>query len=79
MKISNGQITERITFNPEIDLQVFFAGVANGDLPDDSQKNWPMKSDQERHAYGEAGGGEGPTGEGVGPRRGSGRRYQWFA
>jgi hypothetical protein len=54
VEISNRQIAEWIAFETEIDLQVFFGGVANRVVPDYGQQNWPMKNDQEPHPYREA-------------------------
>jgi hypothetical protein len=54
VKISYGQIAERIAFETEIHLQVFFGGIANREVPNDGQQNWPMKNDQKPHAYCEA-------------------------
>src|SRR5437867_12505969 len=54
VKIANSQIAERISFETKIDLQVLFASVPERNLADDRQQNWPMKNDQEPHAYGEA-------------------------
>jgi hypothetical protein len=54
VKISDGQIAERIAFEAEIHLQVLFRGVPNREVADCGQQNWPMKNDQESHAYREA-------------------------
>src|SRR5215831_19609318 len=50
VKISDGQITERIAFESEIHLQVLFRSVANREVPNGGQQNWSMKNDQKSHA-----------------------------
>jgi hypothetical protein len=50
VKIPHGQIAERIAFETEIYLQVFFGGVANRVVPDYGQENRPVNNDQQADA-----------------------------
>jgi hypothetical protein len=55
MKIPNRYVAKRISFDPEISLQIFLCGVTQHNRPSDCEQNRPMKNDQECKANNQAG------------------------
>src|SRR6059036_3847525 len=55
VKVSCSEMTERIAFETEVDLQVLFGRVTQRNLPPHCHQNWPVENNQERRAYNNAG------------------------
>ena len=54
VKIADCDAAKRIPLDAKVSLQIFVCGITEHNSSTDCQQNWPMKNDQEPHAYHEA-------------------------